>query len=460
MPLLSKTQPRPYQERIYKQFKDSPLIIFSVAMGGGKTKMVGDLCHYHQVKRGLILCPEKVVSVWPQEFELHSLWDGKFFLANGSKESKIKMIQEAHNYDGNSILVIPYDTAWREPFNSALCKYGFDTVILDESHLIKNPKSRRGRFAVRVGKQAIRRYACSGTVMADRHVDVFNQAQFISESIFGRSIVRFRDQYCIMGGFEGKQILGSKNEDDLAIKLAPYWAEVTAEEVEADRLGFSDENVLVDLKPSTKKLYTKFKKEMILRKDDQKVLVASNTLEQALRLREITSGFIHWQDKQTLDKIDFEVIDDSKIQAFKTLIQSLPVSEPLVVFAHSRYDIQALHEACHLYGRTTSELSGTRNELIEWQNGESNTLVVQIRSGSVGISLVRAAINIYYSMSYSLAEYEQSRKRSYRAGQDRFVTYYHIVARGTLDEAVLVALQTKRNIMEVINKELKSVQRA
>lgn len=82
----------------------------------------------------------------------------------------------------------------------------------------------------------------------------------------------------------------------------------------------------------------------------------------------------------------------------------------MVVFCRFRSDIDAAHEACtqslpkHKDAQGNAlpvslELSGTRDELERWQAGEAQALVVQVQSGSVGISLVRANVAIYYSLS-------------------------------------------------------------
>lgn len=456
MEMPSKTTHRPYQQMVYDTMAEQPFILFDVGMSGGKSKMIVDLHSYHKSKRALIVCPEKVLHVWPEQFEIHAATPFKVFVVEGSRDKKVRTVEEAHRYEGSSVLVISYDTIWREPFNSALVRYGFDTVTLDESHNIKNPQSKRSRYCVRVGKQALRRYACSGTVMADRHTDIYGQMRFIDNSVFGDSFVRFRERYCVMGGFEGRLILGSKNETELAEKIKPYLAFVPQDIIDQDLPPTESKTYTAPLGVRARFLYEEFKKHQFL-ESEKGVLIAGNSLEKALRLREMTSGYIKWlnpddvglEDKK-LKRYNLEVIDDTKRQLLEQIINEIPHNEPLVIYAVGRFDLQTIHEVCNSNFRTTSELSGTLNELDLWKAAYTNTLVVQIRSGGTGVEFTRACHNVYYSLSYSLADYQQSQKRSHRTKQTRPVTYHHIIGQNTIDETVVQAISDKRSIIDAI----------
>jgi hypothetical protein len=81
---------------------------------------------------------------------------------------------------------------------------------------------------------------------------------------------------------------------------------------------------------------------------------------------------------------------------------------------------------------------------------------VQIQSGGAGVDFSRAAFCVYYSTGFSLANYLQSVKRLHRPGQTRPVRYYHLVARGTVDEVVYKSLEAKQGIIESVLCYLKS----
>ena len=129
----------------------------------------------------------------------------------------------------------------------------------------------------------------------------------------------------------------------------------------------------------------------------------------------------------------------------------MEVEEPIAVFARFRRDLDRIHAVAGRLGRKSFELSGRRNELADWQRDTGGSvLAVQEQAGGVGISLVRARYCIYYSVGYSLGDYEQSLARIHRPGQDRPVLYVHLLAEDTVDERVYQALDARRDVVETI----------
>lgn len=70
----------------------------------------------------------------------------------------------------------------------------------------------------------------------------------------------------------------------------------------------------------------------------------------------------------------------------------------------------------------------------------------QIATAGLGITLTAASLMVFYSLDYSMSNYEQTRARIHRVGQKNECTYIHLVARGTVDEKVLKALHDKANL--------------
>ena len=73
-------------------------------------------------------------------------------------------------------------------------------------------------------------------------------------------------------------------------------------------------------------------------------------------------------------------------------------------------------------------------------------LGVQIDSGGTGIDLTRSPIGIYYSKVMSFGNYDQSRSRQHRSGQNLPVTLYSLVCEDSIDENVEAALLQKQDV--------------
>ena len=125
--------------------------------------------------------------------------------------------------------------------------------------------------------------------------------------------------------------------------------------------------------------------------------------------------------------------------------------EPVVVFCRFQQDLDVVHEVCQRLGRSSGELSGRKDQWEDFQFKEAfEVLAVQIQAGGVGVNLTRAAYAIYYSIGFSLGDYLQSLARIHRPGQRRPVTYYHLIARKTIDERVYEALEARQDLVEAV----------
>ena len=179
------------------------------------------------------------------------------------------------------------------------------------------------------------------------------------------------------------------------------------------------------------------------------VVTAANAMVVALRLAQVTGGTL-------MDEAGApHVVSVAKRDALAEYLDGVG-DEPVVVFGRFRADLDAIHLAAAAAGLSSSELSGRRSELAAWQAGETRVLVAQVAAGSVGIDLTRARVAVWYSLSYSLAEYVQSRARVLRPGQTRAVVFAHIVAAGTIDEDVYRALEARGDVVAAIVDRVRS----
>ena len=80
---------------------------------------------------------------------------------------------------------------------------------------------------------------------------------------------------------------------------------------------------------------------------------------------------------------------------------------------------------------------------------------MQIQAVGLGVNLVRARFCVFYSVGFSLADYEQAKARVHRGGQTRNVTYIHLIAKHTVDQQVYKALAGKKEVVDEIMEAVK-----
>lgn len=451
-----------HQKQAFWFAKDLPAAMLAMDMGTGKSKVAIDLICNRGHNKILIICPKSVIDVWPKEFQKHSIKDYKVVpLDQKSVQKKYEVMKE--NYDDKVVFVVNYESVWRPPLGPEYKKNkqgkkvkvndgyiidecNFDLVVLDESHRIKAPGGKASLYLKHLGKQVPYRLCLTGTPLPHSPLDVYGQYRFLDPGIFGTSFNRFKNRYAIMGGYGGYEILGYQNDEEFHEKFYSIAYKCDAEDV----LDLPEKMFLTrtcQLSSKARKIYDQLAEQFVAEIGDGEITVL-NALSKLLRLQQITSGYL------PDDEGNIHQIDTSKKELLQDILEDIDPKEPIVVFARFRHDLDNIREVAEKLKRSYCELSGRIDQLKEWQEGEYNVIGVQIQSGGVGVDLTRSRYSIYYSLGYSLGDYQQSLARIHRPGQERNTTFIHLIAENTVDEKVEAALQKKKDIIDYILEEV------
>ena len=433
-------------------------------MGAGKTKIWIDLINNMNFGLTLIVCPFKATRVWVNQFPTHSA-DQSIFVCDLSKYSsndKITTMKEhlKNRKSGKIVYIINYDSVWREPFRSYIKdKVKFDAIICDESHRIKSPSSKVSRFMQVLGRRCDHRYIATGTLLAQTPLDVYAQYRFMNPDIFGTNYENFCSRYTKVDVYKtmrlGYTVLDEKepyvNLEDLRERIMSC-----AFSVDPDLHLPPERDILIDfdLSPKAVRMYKDIQREGAL--DLEKgTMEINNALSLVLRLQQLASGFIQLEDDYGNHSI--EVIDESRCRALEDLLLDLSIGEPVVVFAKFTQDIKNIRRVCTDTGRTFSEISGRVDEFDDWNSGKTSVLIVQIQSGAEGLDFTRAKYAIYYTLTHTLWQYNQSKKRLHRPGQRHPVTYYILVGKipksKSIDDRILESLNRNENFIQRVMSE-------
>lgn len=422
-----------------------------IDMGGGKTRIVVEHVAQRGYRRVLVVCPKSVAPVWQAEIRRWWPRSDTPIVLDLSQGAISRRAQELGLYAGRPnmpvlIAITNYDAFWREPLRSAILRARFDLVVYDESHRLKTPGGKASLFAAYLRDRIPHRLALTGTPMPHSPLDIYAQYRSLDVSVFGRSFAAFKARYAIMGGFEGRQVVAFQRLDELAAKVA-----LLAYRVEPERLDkppATDAARYCYLEPQAARIYRELEEELVAEVEAGTV-TAANALVKLLRLQQVTSGIVRTEDGQEAQ------VSTAKREALAEVLDDLSPTEPVVVFCRFRSDLDTVHSVARALGRKSMEISGRRNELREWQEGKAPVLAVQMQAGALGVSMVRARYAVFYSLGYSLGDYQQARARLVRPGQARPVTFVHLLARGTVDEHVYQALEAKADVVEHVLRLLK-----
>ena len=440
-----------HQCAAYNFSKNKKSVALFMDMGTGKSKVAIDLLNNLEVKKILIVCPLSVVGVWPREFIKHGTKNYQVLPLNfGSVKQKNEKAQQhmelcrVRNEPG--VIVINYESLWRTPFAEFAAKQKFDSVILDESHRIKAPGGKASRYLANLGKSIEHKMILTGTPMPHNPGDLYAQYRFLAPEVFGTSFIRFKNEYAIP--LDQYTVSWTKKPAQLSKKMYSI-----AFRVSKDILDLPEavhETRECKLSPKNFKTYKELEKEFYV-EIEQGIVTVNNALTKLLRLQQIANGFVKNDEGKIVQ------VDSAKQNLLSDIIEDIPRSEKIIVFSKFIHDLDVVKEVGKSLERRYGEISGRQKDLTEHATmpDDIDLMGVQMQAGGVGIDLSKARYCIYFSVGFSLGDYEQSLARVHRPGQKNKVFYIHMIVNHTVDEKIYKALEQKKDIINtIINKEV------
>jgi len=465
---MKKEIPVLWQHQKDSVMKAIPLhgFAFFAEMGCGKTGMAISTLRYkyhenNRILKTLVLCPVVVVEQWRREFIKFSRVGDKVTTLTGTGKKRLdKFMNNAwFTVEGvprtkNAIFVTNYETLNMKELYQSIYDWQPEVLIIDESHKIKNHKSKRTKSCIILADRARYKYILTGTPILNTPMDIFSQYRVLDGGqSFGQKFQQFRLRW-----FEDKNAGMPKQ------RYFPDWQPKPSVNTEFNKLIYKravrvlkkdcldlpplvKKQIFVELGAEQSRMYEQMKKEFIAYLGD-KTCVASMALTKGLRLQQILSGYFKTDDGE-------EIIykQNPRIDALKDILQEImDEKKKVIIWSCFRQNYKMIADlmagdVCMLYGGMTEK---QRQESIDnFQNNETyNTMIANQGAGGVGVNLTAASYAVYFSRNFSLEFDLQSESRCHRSGSEQHekITRIDIVAPNTIDEVILEALLRKENI--------------
>ena len=463
---------------------EHPAFFLADEMGAGKTLQVivtAQLLHEADViDRVVVVCPASVRFVWVDE-ELGEL-KKHLFLPAFVTEYHAKLRQWG-NKAGLRFVITNYDFIRDECKKSGivnerlirlLAHCGPKTLlVLDESSAVKNHSAQQTKACMALRKKCGRVILLNGTPIANNPGDLFSQALMMDPKILDcKSWYVFRARYAKMGGWMQKQITGWVNLEDLQRRLAPY----VLRRLKKDCLDLPEKlpsvPLAVPLTEQTWRIYKQMRDEMVAWLTSTTVVTVAQAIVKAIRLAQITSGFVGGVEDEVEDwestvapVISIKEVGREKLDFFLAWLEERLAEDPnfkLLVWCRFRPELARVLAALQQRGGLSlGEIRGGQKKderdaalrLLDPRTAPEGPVVVcgTPSSGSMGLNLTTAHTVIYLSNDFSLKTRLQSEDRVHRPGQVNTVSYYDVIATGpqgqkTVDHVVMKALRDKEQL--------------
>ena len=459
-----KTEPYEHQKeafdfamKLYDDTKNSRGVAMLVEMGCGKTltaiSVAGELYNSGEIKKLLIVCPLSITSVWKEEFLKFADFDYELLILKGSPAKKSELLEKMQD-DGLQIAVVNYESVWRmEP---EISNWKPDFIIADESHKIKTHNIAASKTMHRLGAKAKYRMILTGTVITNKAIDVFSQYKFVDPSVFGNSFYAFRNKYFDMVGYGGyTPVLKESMKDELIEKLHSIAFRATKAKC-LDLPPTTDIIRYIELEPKAMSIYRSLVKDSFAELGKSEVTV-TNVLTKLLRLSQLTGGFLGNDEGSVCQQVS-----KAKLEALEDIVDNAVQSgEKIVVIARFSAEIKAIKKQLEkkhiLYSQVSGEVKDRGTQIHSFQNDPTVSVFIgQIATAGLGITLTAASTMVFYSLDYSMSNFEQTKARIHRTGQQKNCTYIYLVAKNTVDEKVLNSLQNKADLAKALVNDYKN----
>lgn len=462
-----KAKPYKHQKEAFEfvmnKFEKSGGTALLVEMGLGKSlisiAVAGALYKAEKIRKLLIVCPLSICGVWEEEFEKFADFEYHLQILKGTSDKKALALRCMYG-DKLQVAVINYESVWR--LEKEIMKWSPNFIVCDESHKIKSHKIAASKSLHRLGSKASYKLILTGTMITNKALDCFSQYKFLNPTIFGNSFYSFRNRYFDMVGYGGyTPVLKKIMESELKEKIHSIAFRATKSEC-LDLPETQEITRFVELDPAAMNTYKKLVRDSFAELSKGEITV-TNVLTKILRLSQLTGGFLGNDDGSAVIKVS-----TAKLEALEDIIESVLESaedsggsKKVVVIAKFIAEIKAI---CKLlekkkirFSLISGEVKNRAEEIEKFQNDpEVKVFVGQIATAGLGITLTAASTMVFYSLDYSMSNFQQAKGRIHRVGQHENCTYIYLIAKNTIDEKVLRALESKSNLAKSLIDDYQS----
>jgi SNF2 family DNA or RNA helicase len=441
-----------------------------------------------------------VIPNWREEWLKFTKISGKKVIPlYGPQKKRVALMQKyTLNPDPNEavIFITNYESLLMKDLFAELQLWKPEVVVFDESHKCKSHATARSKFAFelanpfdRKAKKRLpkpRTYLLTGTPTLNSPLDLFQQFKILDGgATFGQNFFMFRGRY-----------FRDWNAHMPDGKKFPNWKVMTLEKDGVDAMGEMRNKIFakasrvtklecldlppeisttikVGMSPEQTRLYNEMKKDF-LTFYNSKACVATLAITKALRLMQITSGYVSaGTPGEDEGNIEYQLSDIPKRDALKQLLDECVKEQghKVIVWAVFRQNYKLIREVCEELGVKYVEAHGEISDSKKRANVESFKKDPEVRifighpgSGGIGINLTVAPISIFYSRTFSLEHYLQARSRNHRGGAREAghasITHFDLVCENTVDQMAAEKLVNKEEMSEnlLLAEVVKSLQ--
>lgn len=437
----------------------------------------------HRALRCIVVVPRSLRRNWVNEIQKWATCRGRITVVRGGLARRVECLTSCLQTDPEdrfTVLIVSYESlvnSWR-----IFRTMQWDLGCLDESHRIKAERAKRTETCIELRDRCEARHVLTGTPILNVIADLYSQLEFLDKGMSGfTSKSAFKNFYGVYEkrGMYEKEI-GCQNLPFLQERLNRIGFCITKKQALPYLPAKGYEIREVEMSAQQREYYEMVQNSLRveieegLQREGKKKLTVAHILTMLLRLAQITSGIIKWDneyddDGKLVNAGEPEIIKDNpKIDGLLDIVDEMEPKEKMIIWACFVPDIHQITTALRAkYGE---------NSVVQFYGGTSDDdrLIAEDRfnkdpnckffignpaSAREGLNLwgydptnpesdTDCTRVVYFSQNWSSVNRSQSEDRCHRRGTRKHVTYYDLVVPGTIDETIRARVTEKRELGE------------
>jgi SNF2 family DNA or RNA helicase len=445
---------------------------FFNSTGTGKSLLAIALVRYFRrlgiLKHALILIPNKINKhEWYYELQKHSPKSSSLIL-QGSSVDKWKALEQSNDlfvfetYAGLTRMICDskknkkgVNKLTPNEKKVGLLAQHFQAIVCDESVRVGHHTSLPFRFCRKLSKTCQAVFTMTGTPF-NRDPSLLWGQMFLTDNGYtlGETLGLFRAIFCnesenfFSGAPEYK--FNKKQQHLLNDFIANRSIAYPADEGSLPKCV--EIQKIIQLPEDAGSYYQRMRDQLVAAQGN------FNEMKNAfVRMRQISSGFLGYEDDETGEKCKFEFPDNPKLDSLMSLLQSIDLEHKVIVFVDFNYSgeriLRELKEAKIvaglLYGKTKN-VEQVRDAFVN--DKKQQVLILQNRMG-VGLNLQCSRYGIYFESPVSAIDRTQCDGRFVRQHSlYKTVFKYDLIMKDTVDSDILKFHKEGGDLFESIIK--------
>lgn len=389
----------------------------------------------------LVIVPSSLVFNWCAELDKFAP-DLKYMPVIGSKDERHKLINSLSAYD---VIITSYPLIRRDIDQYA--SHSFRYCILDEAQHIKNPASRNAKSVKLIKSET--RFALTGTPMENNLYELWSIYDFVLPGY----LYSYKK-------FEAKYVQPATSEDDddalndLSRQIKPFILRRLKKDVLNELPEKIENTMLADLTEEQKKLYLAYLQD--IKGEINKDITESGFEKSRIKIFAALTRLRQLCCHPSLFVENYKG-ESGKMQLLEEILQeSVEGGHRILVFSQFTGMLKLIKarlselKISHLYLDGSTPITERGFLVNSFNEGIGTVFLISLKAGGTGLNLTGADTVIHCDPWWNPAVEEQATDRAYRIGQKKSVYVIKLVARGTIEEKILLLQEKKRELIDAV----------